>query len=88
MANLSTPRERRDETREELHVSAHPSSPELGVGLGRAGLGLGKGRAGLGLRNIQREINEGEVLTNVMGIQIKREGSVKNASLDSVQCQP
>ena len=37
MADLSTDERERDE----LHVSAHPSSPELGLGLGRAGLGLG-----------------------------------------------
>ena len=27
--------------REDLQDRAHPSSPELGLGLGRAGLGLG-----------------------------------------------
>ncbi len=51
MADLSTDESRDErETREELHVSAHPSIPELWIGLGRAGLGLGQGRAGLGLR--------------------------------------
>ncbi len=34
-------RERVGKEREVSQVRAHPSSPELGLGLGRAGLGLG-----------------------------------------------
>ena len=42
MTDLSRDNEKdRDQSeREELHVSAHPISPKLGLGLGRAGLGL------------------------------------------------
>ena len=36
---------RESREREDLQVRAHPSSPELGLGLGRAG----QGRVGLGL---------------------------------------
>ena len=46
-------REIREREREELHVSAHPSSPKSGLLLGRAGLGMGWGRVRLGLSNIQ-----------------------------------
>ena len=44
MADLSRGRERESRVgreREDLQVRAHPSSPELGLGLGRAGLGFG-----------------------------------------------
>ena len=41
MADLSKDQGEIRDQREELHVSAHPSSPSVGLGLGRAGLGLG-----------------------------------------------
>ncbi len=52
------------ERAEELQIRAHPSSPELGLGLGRAGLDLGQGRAGLGLGNYDMPLLHQARMTN------------------------
>ena len=56
MADLRRERQRDQRSeireREDMHDSEHPSSPKLGLWVGRVGLGLGLVRARLGLHNL------------------------------------